>query len=232
MAGLLLVARSTGRSYTILRALLLAGIIMLLFNPYLLVHDPGFQLSFIATLALILFAPHVEKWLLFIPEKLGLRTIITATIATQIFVLPLLLYHTGLLSSVSVLVNALVLPMVPIAMLLTSLTGVLGIFFEPLGIFFGFITYYSLGYIIFVSEFFGSFSFAATTVTKFPFWFVVIAYVGLAWLLFRLSKKKEHRLIETGDKDDLSGWTIEEEKEEDKEKTGDSQSSSPALPFR
>ena len=57
MAALILVARATGRHYAVLRSLMFAGLVMLIFNPHLLVFDPGFQLSFLATLALIWLAP-------------------------------------------------------------------------------------------------------------------------------------------------------------------------------
>src|SRR3989344_133682 len=47
MATLALIARATGRSYDMGRALLLAGIFMILLNPFVLVYDVSFQLSFI-----------------------------------------------------------------------------------------------------------------------------------------------------------------------------------------
>ena len=202
---------------------------MLLVNPYLLLHDPGFQLSFLATLALILLAPYVEEKLSFVPETIGLRKIVAATITTQIFVLPLLLYHTGLFSSVSVLVNASVLPMVPVAMLLTFLTGIIGIFFEPLGILIGFVAYCSLEYIIVISEFFGSLPLSSTMVNAFPAWVMFVAYIVMAWGVAKLAHTKED-ITSTPEKDfKTDGWAIEEEIE----KTGDSQSESPAgLPFR
>ena len=61
MASLLLIAQATGRMYLALRGLFGAGLIMVVFNPYLLLYDVGFQLSFLATLGLILLAPLLEK---------------------------------------------------------------------------------------------------------------------------------------------------------------------------
>ncbi|MBI5139522.1 ComEC/Rec2 family competence protein, partial [Candidatus Nomurabacteria bacterium] len=55
MAILVLIARATGRNYDVVRALLLAGVFMILMNPFILVYDVSFQLSFIATVAVILF---------------------------------------------------------------------------------------------------------------------------------------------------------------------------------
>ena len=204
MAGLLLMVRGTGRTYTVLRGLGLAGVVMLLINPHLLVHDPGFQLSFLATFGLIVFSPYFEKKLTAVPEQFGMRGIITATIATQVVVLPLLLHHTGMLSVVSVVVNALILPMVPIAMLLTFATGMAGLILPFLGNVLGYITYLSLSYILGIVTWFASLPYASATVTQFPFWIVVVAYIGMAlWFVTRMSAD-DHGLTE-GEYDD---WTI------------------------
>jgi competence protein ComEC len=209
MATLLLVAHTTGRIYAVLRALMLAGIAMLMLNPYLLMHDSGFQLSFLATLGLILLSPPIEKRLTRIPETFGIRGFVTATLATQLFVLPLLLYHTGLFSVVSLFVNVLVLPMVPVAMLLTFLTGVLGIVSHTLGILAGFLAHASLAYIINVAELFGAIPLASLSVSAFPFWIVVLSYGVMAGGIVRLLQNPGTKKATN----DYEGWTIVEEKE-------------------
>lgn len=226
MAILLIVARATGRLYAVLRALTFALVLMLMWNPYLLVHDPGFQLSFLATLGLILFSPHIEKHLTFIPEKFGMRVFVTATIATQIIVLPLILYHMGLFSVVTLVVNVLVLPMVPPAMGLTFLTGVLGLVYVPLGTLFGFFAYLSLMYIVRIAEFFGALPFASFSVNAFPFWIVLVSYLlmGVGYVYFTREKQNE-------EENAYVGWVIEEEKEKP---VGELRSNSPTgqFPFR
>src|SRR3989344_8259933 len=64
MAVLALFARATGRNYDVARALILAGVVMVLFNPLILVYDVSFQLSVIATVAAIFFSPKVERYFL------------------------------------------------------------------------------------------------------------------------------------------------------------------------
>lgn len=204
MAALLLVARATGRTYAVLRALMFAGVVMLMFNPYLLAFDTGFQLSFIATLGLILVAPHLEKKLQFMPTTIGLREFLTATLATQIFVMPILLYQIGEFSVVSVLVNMLVLPMVPVAMLLTFITGCISFFSSTLAIPFAYLAHMSLTYILFIAEFFAAVSFASYVVPPFPFFVVPVSYVVLGVLLYTLWKKNTKNTAAVG-------WVIEEE---------------------
>ena len=212
MASLLLIARSTGRTYAIVRALMIAGVVMLIANPFLLVHDTGFQLSFLATLGLIVLAPLVERQCMRIPEGFfGLRTILTATIATQIMVLPLLLYHTGLLSLVSIAANMLVLPAVSLAMLLTFLTGILGQFSVFLGTAVGFVAYISLTYIISVAEIFARLPFSSISIGAFPFWIVPLAYILLGVWITRASEQSTQASYRL---ESLSDWTIEEEQKE------------------
>ncbi len=213
MALLLLLAQGFGRRYVILRALTCAGVGMLLLNPYLLVYDPGFQLSFIATLGLILCAPYIESKLSRIPGLFGVREFLTATLATQLCVLPLLLYHTGQFSVVSVAVNVLVLPMVPVAMMLTFLTGVLTLLSETLGFIVGYGAYISLGYIINVAELSVRIPFSTFTIGTFPFVVVVGLYAVLAIWVYAINT---YRIIVPKPKDTQSGvvneyadWVIE-----------------------
>ena len=205
MASLILFARATGRTYAVMRALCFAGVIMVLINPYLLVYDVGFQLSFLATLGLIFLAPYIEHTLQQVPNFLQAREFLTATVATQIFVMPILLYSIGEFSVVSVVVNVLVLPMVPIAMLLTFITGIVGLVSLNLALLLGFVTTLSLSYILIAAEFFAQVPFASFTVQAFPFWIVLVCYGVMGYGLYWMQRIKAP--AETA----LAGWTLEDE---------------------
>jgi competence protein ComEC len=187
MAGLLLLAQASGKTYLVLRGLVLAGAVMLVFNPYLIAYDVGFQLSFLATLGLIVVAPYVERWFALVPTKFGIREFLTATVATQLFISPLLLYQIGEFSVVSVIVNVLVLPMVPVAMLLTFVTGMLALVSNIVATPFAYLAYASLAYIIVLAEFFGSLPFASYIVPAFPGFIVPLCYLvfGLVYWRYR-----------------------------------------------
>ncbi len=223
MAVLVLIARATGRTYAIMRALVFAGVGMLIINPYLLAFDPGFQLSFLATLGLIVCAPLIDARLSRVPSAFGIREFLTATLATQLFVLPLLLYSMGMFSVVSVLANVLVLPMVPFAMLFTFLTGMCGLIVPVLGTIAGFAAYLTLTYIVKIAEVLGTAPFAAFTVPAFPFWVVLVSYGVLICVLVKLSRPSDSNLVgieESHEEKKLSiyaDWTIEEETENPRE---------------
>jgi competence protein ComEC len=128
MAAILVIATAYHRQYLILRVLVFTATIMICINPWLLVYDIGFQLSFMATLGLVLIAPQLERFCHWLPEGYGLRSFFFATIATQVAVLPILLYQIGEVSLIAVMANMLVLPLVPLAMLLTFLVALFGFF--------------------------------------------------------------------------------------------------------
>lgn len=186
MAGLLLYAQATGRTYAVMRALMVAGCAMLCVNPYLLAFDTGFQLSFLATMGLVLLAPHIEARLSFVPLVANVREFLTATLATQVFVLPLLLYQVGEFSVVSVVVNVLVLPMVPVAMLLTFAAGMLGLVSATLALPLAVLAQLSLAYIIAIAEVFAMLPFASYAVPAFSFWLVPLSYGAIGYALWRL----------------------------------------------
>ncbi|MDO8590855.1 MAG: ComEC/Rec2 family competence protein [bacterium] len=187
MALLVILARTTGRRYDITRALVLAGFLMVLQNPKILVFDSSFQLSFMSTLALIYVSPIIEKRFRFVSEKFGLRSIVIATLATQIFVLPMLLYKMGELSLVALPVNLLILSAIPATMFFGFLTGVVGFLSTTLAFPFAFITYGLLSYELQVVEFFSHLPFASIAVNDFPLWFAMLLYLlyFMIYLRFR-----------------------------------------------
>lgn len=195
MALLVILARTTGRIYQITWALFLIGFFMVLHNPKILRFDTGFQLSFLATFALIWLAPYFEKKFWFITKKWKLREIAAATISTQIFVLPLLLYKTGIFSVVSLPVNLLILIFVPATMLFGFFTGVLGMIWGTLSIPFGWISYALLQYELFVVQFFANLPFASLTIEKFPLILTLIIYAIYAIIIYKIHERKNTKTI-------------------------------------
>lgn len=187
MAGLGLLARVTGRTYAVLRALMAVAFLMLLWNPLLLAYDPGFQLSFIATLGLILLSPMIERRLSFVPH-LFWRDLFAATLAAQVAVLPLLLYQTGLFSVVSLPANLLVLPVVPFAMLLSAVAGVAGMSIPIAAPLIGFPAHALLSYVIGITRFVANLPLASVSVPQFPFVITLFAYGVLGVTITKASR--------------------------------------------
>lgn len=190
MATLALMARATGRNYDVGRALVLAGVIMILFNPMILRYDVSFQLSFIATIAVIFLAPKTQKYFLWVTPKFGLRDIMNVTFAAYIFVLPFVLYKMGNLSLVALPANILVLPFIPFTMFLGFLTGFVGLFSYFLSVPLGYLSYLFLHFELGVIHLFSNFPFASFTIPNFPLILTLAIYAYFVYKLFGKSIKK------------------------------------------
>lgn len=174
-------ARAVGREASALRALALAGGIMIAQNPLILLHDISFQLSFMATLALVVLAPTIERYFLFIRHAL-VREVVVATVAAQVLVLPLILYYMGNISLIGVIVNLFIVPIVPIAMLSVFMVVLVG--WVPLiGSMFSFFAYALLAYILGTVSFFSQIPFVALSGISFPLWALIISYLFLGSII-------------------------------------------------
>lgn len=190
MALLALIARATGRIYEITLALLLAGFVMLLYNPKILVFDPSFQLSFLATLGLIHFAPIAEKFFSWVPKNFGIRNVVSATLATQIAVLPLLLFMTGAFSLISLPANLLILPFIPLTMLFGFLAGVFSFVSYLLSFPFALITHLLLSYELAVVEYAVRIPLASIGGISVGVLFTISMYCVLLYVIWKLSSLK------------------------------------------
>jgi competence protein ComEC len=190
MAGLAISAKFFYRSHQVVRALFLAGFIMVLINPLILVFDPGFLLSFLATAGLIFVSPLVEKFI--VPKLLPrpIREAMITTMATQIFVLPFLIYQIGEISLVAIIANLLILAVVPATMLFGFLTGLVGFLSYLLAAPFGFIAFLLLRYELLVVEILNQVPMAAITLPAMPFLLMAAWYAFYGWSLIKLRSLK------------------------------------------
>ena len=146
MSGLSLFAVQLGRRQSGLNSLALAAALMAAVTPMVL-WDVGFQLSFMATLGLVLYADPILAFTMnrlgFLNRRLppaavrriadGLGEFFLFTLAAQVTTLPVMIYHFQRLSLVSFIANPLVLPAQPAVMVLGGLAVLLGLVWLPLG---------------------------------------------------------------------------------------------------
>ncbi len=113
------------RMYDSGRALLGAAFLMVFADPKLLRFDIGFQLSCAATAGIIFIAPLIERHLTAIRSAV-FRASLSATLAAEAAVTPLLILHFGSASLIAPLANILILPTIPYAMLFGFIAGMIG----------------------------------------------------------------------------------------------------------
>ena len=188
MAGLAIIARLLGRRGNAMTSLAATGMIMTAWRPSLLA-DIGFQLSFAATLGLVVFAEPFEHaamgW--FEPAAgrepgrvVGiLREVVLLTLAAQLATLPLTAYHFGRLPATALPANFLILPIQPALMILGSLTAVGGMVWPPAGMVLGWVTYPLATYNLRVVEAFAGMPLASLAVGPVSLGGVLAAYVAI-----------------------------------------------------
>ncbi|MCX6018081.1 MAG: ComEC/Rec2 family competence protein, partial [Chloroflexi bacterium] len=136
MTSVALVGQWLWRRGFTLNTLCAAGFFMLLVQPFYLV-DVGFQLSFGATLGLVLVADVLTS--LVPPALMNMRLLgmvlegVLLTTAAQITTLPLLLIHYEQLSLITLLTNGMVLPLQPPIMGLGMVAALAGVISRDIG---------------------------------------------------------------------------------------------------
>ncbi len=176
MGVLVLLARQMGRRNKVANAMALTAVVMTLHNPFVLVWDAGFQLSFLATIGLVYFNPILEKRFRSIPEFMGLKESFISTISAITITLPLILYQFGRLSFVAPIVNVLILWLIPWIMLVGFLAVFAAFVFEPFGLVLAWVGWLGMKYVTLVVEFFARLPFAAYDFSI-SVWVMIFLYI-------------------------------------------------------
>ncbi|MBM3271919.1 ComEC/Rec2 family competence protein [Candidatus Kaiserbacteria bacterium] len=189
MALIGMLATFTRRQFIAARSLALASGVMVAWNPYLLVFDPGFQLSVLATAGLIAFADPLARALKVVPTTGSLREVVATTIAAQVSVLPLLLWQSGTLSIVALPANVLALPAVPWAMLASFVASLASLVLGDIAIPLALPGYLLLSYILGVAKVFSAIPGAAVALPPFSAALLVPAYALIGLLAYYVHTK-------------------------------------------
>jgi competence protein ComEC len=199
MGGIFVLGIAFGRQSSAIVSLFVAGILMLLLNP-LILWDVGFQLSFMATLGLILFSTPLQRWW---DASVGKRLprlannliaeALLITLAAQITTMPMVVYYFGRLSVISFLANLLIIPVQPPIMIAGGLAILLAAIFFPLGQLIAFIPLASLWWTVFVVERLAAIPWGSIEVGAFGRMLAALFYVGFgAGFLWWLLRQEQH----------------------------------------
>ncbi len=142
MSSMALLAHQIGRRSAGFNTLAITAGAMSLASPNM-PWDPSFQLSFFATLGLMLYGERFEDGFTSLLEKRlpaqvarriagPVGEYFLLTLAAQVMTLPVILFHFQRLSISSLLANPLILPPQPLVMILGGLAVVAGLFSDPL----------------------------------------------------------------------------------------------------
>lgn len=190
MASITLIGALSYTSVLQNRALFGAAFLMVMWNPMLLTTDASFALSFLATFAIINVVPMISPYFKFVTSKWYLKETLSETLATQVFVLPYLLYQIGKFSLIAPLSNVIILPLIPIIMMLCFIVGIVGGlgYLAVLALPIGGLLYLVSHLVIRVSHLFATLPFAAFDLTI-PLSAMVFIYIAY-FMIGIVGKKK------------------------------------------
>ncbi len=164
MGVIVLMSTTLGRAGKMRNTLALTCVLMLFFNPKVLIWDAGFQLSFLATLGLIYLSPYMSKVLKWLPNPIGIKDSLVTTLSAIVFTSPLILWQFGRFSVIAPLANLLVLPLIPLLMLFGFMAVIFGLIWLPLGQLAAWPVWLGLTYILKISSVLASFNWSNLTI--------------------------------------------------------------------
>jgi len=222
MGVLVLIAGQMGRMSRIGNVLAVTAGVMILLNPFILIWDAGFQLSFLATLGLVYISPLLEHFhpdfYLSSRRKPGscsgiqakdpgfrrddnakrddsaLREVFISTMSAIIATLPFMLFVFGRLSIVAPLVNVLVLWIIPWLMLFGFMAVIISFIFYPVAQVVAWVTGFGLKYVIILAGWFGSQSWSAIDLGL-PWWGMVGMYAIIIRYIIKYEAKNKNTTI-------------------------------------
>ncbi|HZM23965.1 MAG TPA: ComEC/Rec2 family competence protein [Anaerolineales bacterium] len=200
MGSLALFAKQVGRRQFALNTLLAVAFVMTVVNP-LFVWDVGFQLSFFATLGLILYADPFSQFAdriirHYFPESAAERfaelfsEFVLLTLAAQLTTIPIMAYHFQRISLVSFIANPFILPAQPAVMILGGLAVLLSLVWFPLGQLMAWVVWPFVVYTIRMVELFDRVPQGTLFLGKLSIWFVILFYAALLFVTFGGSQLK------------------------------------------
>ena len=183
-----LIAMGLKRKVKQLGSLIVAATLLLLFNP-LWIWDLGFQLSFLATLGLILTVPAITKRLGWLPPTIA--SLIAVPLAATIWTLPLQLYVFGVVPPYGILLNIIVTPLISVVSIGGIISAVAALIWPFSGSVLVSILHYPTDLLIKIVEFFSNLPGNSVAVGSIATWQLIIIYGLLfcTWQIRSLQKR-------------------------------------------
>ena len=163
-----------GRQFHPFVLLPLAAAITVLWRPSYAWGDLGWQLSFAAFAAVMIVGPLFQSYFFGDKEPGTIRQVLGETVAAHIVTIPIVVPVFGLLSNVAIPANVLIVPLVPLAMLLTFIVGVTALAVPSIVEVVGIPASWLLKYMTFTSQYLAGLPWAQTKIE--PSWWMITLY--------------------------------------------------------
>jgi competence protein ComEC len=187
-----------GRRQAGLNSLTFVAGVMAVITPTVL-WDVSFQLSFAATLGIMLYAEPLTQWFIrtasrFISQDKAehlagpVGEYFLLTLAAQLTTLPLMVYYFKRLSLTALIANPLILPAQPALMVLGGLSVLAGMIFKPIGQLFAWVAWPFTAYTIRVVEWLAEVPHGSIPINQVALPLILLFYAVLFALTFTRSR--------------------------------------------
>lgn len=183
------------RRYDSINALFFIGFILLIYRP-MTIFSISFQLSFMATLSILLLSPILNEKLNKITGPLS--SLLSVTLAAQIGTLPIMAYHFNQVSLISLLTNLLIIPIISPMLSIAFFSILIGAVSFRLGFFINKITNHLLNYINWITMKCSAVPYGNFKVDEIKPIYIFSYYIVLGAICFLLYKRgclKKERLV-------------------------------------
>jgi competence protein ComEC len=192
MACVVLASVLIYREPDVYSAIAVPCIIMLAINPAM-IFNIGFQLSYAATVSLVMLYPNISRMITcrFIPKKAA--GVLGATLAAQAGVLPVTMIHFNKVSLISVMPNILAAPLLELITILGAIMAVVGQFSIFLSRLVGYLNNIFLTAVLYITKWSAAVPYA-TVRTVTPSLAAAVLYYAVVWFLLWYRPLKGIRL--------------------------------------
>jgi len=163
-------------------------------DPIYLWSDMGWYLSFLAFIGVLIVAPLITARIFKDKQPNAIAQLIIETVSATMMTLPLILFTFERLPVLSLVANMLVVPLIPFAMLATTIAGVVGMIAPMILGVFGIPASVIIGYIVAVVEFLSSIEWASLEIAI-PVSAMIVGYGVSGTLLIIWWRKTNHKFL-------------------------------------
>ena len=193
VSGLSLLTWYYGRQFHPFVLLPFAAAITVVWQPSYAWGDLGWQLSFAAFAGVMIVGPLLQSYF-FGEAKPGIvRQVLGETVAAHIVTIPIVVPAFAYISNIAIVANILIVPLVPLAMLLTFIVGVTALVYPPIVEFVALPATWLLQYMTFTAQSLSGLPWATTTIET-PWWMIVLYIALLIGACVYMQRKTGFRL--------------------------------------
>ncbi|MDR5657960.1 ComEC/Rec2 family competence protein [Serpentinicella sp. ANB-PHB4] len=188
MYYLYILAYLTERKYDPINALALIAFVLVLYNPYVL-FSVSFQLSFMATLSILLFYKLIEVYLEKFIHNPKIKSLLAVTLSAQLGTMPIIAFHFNYISFISIIANLLIVPVIGVLIALVLMSIIIGVLSSQIASLLNIVISAFVSYIHIIATICSRFFLAGINIDNFQAKYALFYYLILCFLYNILNKK-------------------------------------------